>query len=1336
MADQTRDVELKIAIQTAGKDQVNELANQLDALAKEGGLAAPELQRLAEQLRNIGEQDAAVNKLGQLQSEVDQTSRAFQEAKVKADEFGVALSAQKDKAEALRVQQAGAKDALQATGKQVRDTQAALELLKASTDDEGKKTAEYKDEIVSLGTKLAELKAAQREQRVEQQAANKELDQAESELKSAGKAYDSASSSAAKLGAQLAEQTNALNQARSAMAETGVQAADVAAAQNEVAQSMERTRAAVAQEVEAYQQLVTIERAVAESNERNVALARAAADARVAAARQVEQAAQEQQRSEQAAALAAKLAAQEQEAAAKQAASAAREAQDALNQAFGTIGVRSAQQITAELERVRAAMATIRNTAGISGAGIEQAMLQGQARVNQLERELRAANGQLTLMDRAAGALNSTIGQFTAGALFANVIQNAAYQVGQLGVEAVQANVELQKLELGLKAVYGTTDAAGKQLEFLRNTAQAAGVEIGSIGGSYVKFAAAAQAANIPVETTNGLFSALAKNAATLGLSGDKVADMLNALGQMASKGVVQMEELRGQLGDALPGALPKVAQGLGITTLEMEKLARNGELLASEVFPALQKVLEQQGGEIDTISARWARFKNVMTEAAQDLGEGAVGKAIGDFASGVGRALEHLVFTASLVGEGFTTLGQRIGVAVADIANQGTKFRGFSQEAQKAFQDIDDAADKRMQNLAARIEGIAPVADKAFGAVSEAAQHAGDNIVIVGDKVTYVSQQAQGATPVIQANAQAHAASADAAAKNAVAQGQAGAQVAAAGQSANAATGSWTQLTVAYLKINDAIDQQVKLAHANLEAKKAEGAAAQDIARLSGDEAAQRLAAANAARDASQAQSTLTSALETQLNVLRAQRDAEVALYDASTKKNEAQRKAIEDLSKNIQLKAEELAKSREVAAALQTEAAARQAAIETLKDNSSRVDELQKAYGRAAAEVARLTQLQKQGAATTEQVTEAKRQAAVAERLYNDALEDQVKKLQETSRAQQAKFGLQESGIRLAIEEARTAEEVAKARGDERGAMEASNRVKQLEIDLLRLQAQAQRAEAEAILAALPAKRAQLELEGKLTEAMQKSLEAEELSARAKLKQSQITDELASRIGRVQRATDEAGGSAQRSAGNFDSMSGSMGRAAGSADRLTSSLIAARGAYQSLSDFASHGKQGENYTEGGVTYSKNAAGQLGSNQVMPGYEISAEQNRLFDYIHSGTALPESDRAYLQANLSAAKANLMTAQKYSTSYSLAGLRDAEAKYREAQRAYDSLGSPSSGTSGGAPAGGFNTAGSTHTVNVMLGGQQVGSVNTASFADAQNLTNILQQLGTASTRTT
>lgn len=67
------------------------------------------------------------------------------------------------------------------------------------------------------------------------------------------------------------------------------------------------------------------------------------------------------------------------------------------------------------------------------------------------------------------------------------------------------------------------------------------------------------------------------------------------ALGQMISKGKVQAEELRGQLGERLPGAFQLAAKAMNMTTAELDKFMADGKLTAEELLPKLAKVNERR---------------------------------------------------------------------------------------------------------------------------------------------------------------------------------------------------------------------------------------------------------------------------------------------------------------------------------------------------------------------------------------------------------------------------------------------------------------------------------------------------------------------------------------------------------------------------------------------------------------------------------------------------------------------------------------------------------------------------------------------------------------------
>jgi len=85
------------------------------------------------------------------------------------------------------------------------------------------------------------------------------------------------------------------------------------------------------------------------------------------------------------------------------------------------------------------------------------------------------------------------------------------------------------------------------------------------------------------------------------------------------SKGTIQAEELRGQLGEALPGAFGIMAKAVGVTEQELSKMMKAGELLASEVLPKFAKQLEITYGieninRIETMTTAQNRLSNAWT--------------------------------------------------------------------------------------------------------------------------------------------------------------------------------------------------------------------------------------------------------------------------------------------------------------------------------------------------------------------------------------------------------------------------------------------------------------------------------------------------------------------------------------------------------------------------------------------------------------------------------------------------------------------------------------------------------------------------------------------------
>ena len=67
----SRDVKLTLSVDTIGEDDIKELQKAVEALGRDGGAAAPEFQRLADEIGRLGEQSKALSTFRELSEETD-----------------------------------------------------------------------------------------------------------------------------------------------------------------------------------------------------------------------------------------------------------------------------------------------------------------------------------------------------------------------------------------------------------------------------------------------------------------------------------------------------------------------------------------------------------------------------------------------------------------------------------------------------------------------------------------------------------------------------------------------------------------------------------------------------------------------------------------------------------------------------------------------------------------------------------------------------------------------------------------------------------------------------------------------------------------------------------------------------------------------------------------------------------------------------------------------------------------------------------------------------------------------------------------------------------------
>lgn len=203
-------------------------------------------------------------------------------------------------------------------------------------------------------------------------------------------------------------------------------------------------------------------------------------------------------------------------------------------------------------------------------------------------------------------------------------LQAATQAVGR----AFNESLRLDAVKSALNAVLGSTELADAKLQEISDTADYLGLNFLDLATSYKNFAAAALSSNQTLGDTDKIFNSVTKAAAVLKLSSEDVKGALNALGQMFSKGSVNAEELKQQLGERLPGAVALMAAGLGIGTAELNKMLEQGQITTAAVIKLAEQLDIAYGDKItakvDSLQASMQRLNNTFTQAVDN---GSIGK-------------------------------------------------------------------------------------------------------------------------------------------------------------------------------------------------------------------------------------------------------------------------------------------------------------------------------------------------------------------------------------------------------------------------------------------------------------------------------------------------------------------------------------------------------------------------------------------------------------------------------------------------------------------------------------------------------------------------------------
>jgi tape measure domain-containing protein len=265
-------------------------------------------------------------------------------------------------------------------------------------------------------------------------------------------------------------------------------------------------------------------------------------------------------------------------------------------------------------------------------------------------------------------------------------------------------------LKMPLKNVTEATGDYGVALGFITKLADQTGQDLFVLGDSYKGLYASAKQAGIATSEINNIFKSVVDAGSALKLSNEQVSLSLKAVEQMMNKGTISSEELKGQLGEQLPGAygmMAKAAQDAGLSvsgsTQELGKLLDEGRLASAEVLPFFAKRMEEAFGKnaeanINTISGSANRLTNELALLITALDDSKVTSFWASMQNGLANMAKDLTyivksgswqdFFSFFGGNRIGIMGKRLGTEMQDAlfasksaADQAKEYSNLNKE-------------------------------------------------------------------------------------------------------------------------------------------------------------------------------------------------------------------------------------------------------------------------------------------------------------------------------------------------------------------------------------------------------------------------------------------------------------------------------------------------------------------------------------------------------------------------------------------------------------------------------------------------------------------------------
>lgn len=246
---------------------------------------------------------------------------------------------------------------------------------------------------------------------------------------------------------------------------------------------------------------------------------------------------------------------------------------------------------------------------------------------------------------------------------------------------------------------------AGQVKEFTKSLAQTTGLDIAELQSQFAGFGASAKE-SMGIQGSEELFRSMIGYSRLMGRSEEEIKRALTALSQMAGKGQVMAEELKGQLAEAVPGMVQVFAKATGKTEQELFDAMKKGALKSADT---LQKVTQELNRQItakggwkaisESTQAQLGNLKNSWNTTLDSIFRGSE-SGLQDFTRSLTTLLNALGGSGKSLGESLGSLMTDMSHGVDSLADISYKVRAFFDEVTLAYRGLTDEQKKVVDAL------------------------------------------------------------------------------------------------------------------------------------------------------------------------------------------------------------------------------------------------------------------------------------------------------------------------------------------------------------------------------------------------------------------------------------------------------------------------------------------------------------------------------------------------------------------------------------------------------------------------------------------------------------